>query len=617
MKLKRFLALAAVLLCLATALSACASRSPKKGARKATQNDGDVTPNGPLLDAIFVPEFNHSESRMSSMLSIPSLGDIQPSSNQYFSIFKDANTKYIYSNTENKVIQQIDMLKATSEAECQSTNIQVYMETCVIPSAMPNIYAVIRYGAYDENIAYRSDLDAYLPLSSGTYEVTIEFYDTKGVTIHTISSEEVLRNCPDPLNTNFYIESLICTSYGNTNLFSIGNSILSISSYDGNVASLNTYEHSDIPAFTMMSANYYYAFDRSSFSVTVYDAMLEQISTFTLTAELFEEPVIIFPLENGNLLFQRQKLLPSDATKYDLIKTSYQSDVEVTLKYDITTTVIDIQGSKTVTEKPDFVILEHLYSLSTLDKLSNIEYYSKLYNSEIDTIVKIAYIDESKVLSTEPSHTDIVALSNDGTVQCSLILNKGWLSVPMPVKDGIYAVHSTDNDVNIIDRDGNVIFTYDSSENIYFDKLLLGLDAIYLRATGEKVFELSEKHTVIENYYSRAIFIAEATSDGDTLLHVVFANGEVANLGIIDGPGKNIDHFSVGQYGGYYVIKKAGASEYSYFNEYGDPLGMTLTELSYVLKTVDGHILTNTQTGESFHITADEHYLPTLYMSKI
>ena len=615
MKSKRILALTAILLCLATALAACASKSPGKAANKAPNDD--AAPDAHLLESIFAPTFDLSESKITSMLSLPSLGVLQTSSNEYFSIFKDANTTYIYSNIENRVVQQIDMLRSTTDAEYQATNIKTYMEGYVIPMKAPSIYAVIRYGAYDDDIAYSADLDTYVPRSTGTYEVTIEFFDAAGVTLHTISSKEVLRDCPDPLNIVNYIESLICASYGETNLISIGSSVMSLSSHTGKATSLNTFENGSIPAFTMMSANYFYVLDSSSYTVSIYDIYLEKAAAITLPPELFDASVIAFPLQNGNLLFQSQKLLPSDATEYDFIKISEDAGVETVLKYDLVTTLVDIYNSKTSAVNTNFVILEHLYSFSTVDKIIGATYYSEMYNSSIDTVVKVAYIDESKVLSTEPSHTDVVALSNDGTLQCSLILNEDWLSVPTPIEDGVYGVNITNNKYNTIDRDGNVIFTYDSNNTIYFGNLLLCSDAIYLHATGDRLFELSEEHTVIEDYYSRAIFITEVTNDGNTILHSVLANGEVGTLGIIDGPGKNIDHFSIGQYGGYYVIKKTDSSEYTYFNEYGQALGTSSVELSYVLKTVDGHLLTNTQTGEYFHSTAKEHYYSTLYMSKI
>ena len=610
-KTKRILALTVALLCLATALAACSSKSTEN-----IVEENVNTPNTLLLDNVFNSAFNLSDNKITSTLSLPSLGVIQPSSNEYFSIFKDANTTYIYSNIENSVIHQLDMLKGTTESEYQTTNIQTYMETYVIPSELPNVYAVIRYGSYDSNIEYSTELGAYIPQSSGKYEVTIEFFDTAGVTLHTILTEEILRDCPEQLNIINYIESLIRTDYGKTNLFSIGNSVFSTSNYTGKASTLNTFELTDIPAVTMMSANYYYVLDNSSHTVTVYNMMLEKIATFTLNPELFENSSIIVPLHNGNLLFQSQKLLPFDATEYDFAKTSEDAGVETVLKYDLVTTLVDIYNSKTSTVNNDFVILEYLYSFSTVDKITDVTHYSEMYNSSIDTIVKVAYLDESKVLSTAPSHTDVVALSNDGTIQRSLILNEEWLSVPAPIGGGFYDVTTVSGESNTVSKDGSVIFTYNPNKTTNIGKLSITSNAIYDRTTGVSVFELSEQHTVINNIHSKAIFITEITSDGNTLLHAVFANGTVDALGIIDGPGKNIDLFSIAEFGGYYIIKKTDSTDYSYFNEYGQTLITSSIELSCISKTFNGYILTNTHTDEYFHFTTEGYALPNLYISK-
>lgn len=610
-KTKRILALTVALLCLATALAACSSKSTEN-----IVEENVNTPNTLLLDNVFNSAFNLSDNKITSTLSLPSLGVIQPSSNEYFSIFKDANTTYIYSNIENSVIHQLDMLKGTTESEYQATNIKTYMEDYVIPLKTPSIYAVIRYGAYDDNIAYSAELGAYIPQSSGKYEVTVEFFDTAGVTLHTISSEEVLRDCPDPLNIVNYIESLICTFYGDTNLISIGSSVMSLSSHTGRATSLNTFEAGSIPAFTMMSANYFYVLDSSSYTVSIYDIYLEKAAAITLPPKLFEDSVIVFPLQNGNLLFQCQKPLPYDATEYDLIKHSEDAGVDTALKYDVDTTLVDIYNCNTREVNTNFVILEHLYSFSTLDKITDTTYYSEMYNSSIDTIVKVAYLDESKVLSTAPSHTDVVALSNDGTIQRSLILNEEWLSVPAPIGGGFYDVTTVSGESNTVSKDGSVIFTYNPNKTTNIGKLSITSNAIYDRTTGVSVFELSEQHTVINNIHSKAIFITEITSDGNTLLHAVFANGTVDALGIIDGPGKNIDLFSIAEFGGYYIIKKTDSTDYSYFNEYGQTLITSSIELSCISKTFNGYILTNTHTDEYFHFTTEGYALPNLYISK-
>ena len=612
MRIKRFLALALALLCFATALSACVKKSPETVVE---EEPNKPTDSSPLLDKIFNPAFEYSDNRIATMLSLEALGVIQPSSNQYFSIFKDENATYVYSNTENKVVKSLETVKTTSDVE-NNDGFSANMETCIISEQLPNVFAVVRYDVYNVDIAYHPELDAYIPMSPYTYEVTVEFCDTTGTVFHTLTTEDVIDACPDQRDIASFIQSVIRCSYGETDLFSIGSSVFSTSVIDGRVSYLNSFELTEVPSFSMMSAHYYYVLDNTFHTVSVYNTGLNKVATFVLTAEFFEIPGIIFPLPNGNLLFQRKKVLPADAEEYDLIKITKGSETVSVLKYDLLTTVIDIQNNEIYTENPNFVILEHFYSFSAIDARMGTEYYSKMYNRTLDTVIKIAYIDETKELLTDHSHTDIVAISNNCTVQRSLMLNKDWSSVPMLIEDDFYDVATVSGERNTVNRNGNVLFTYDSSKVTNLGKLSIGASAVYNRTTGEAIFKLPAEHTVISNQYSKAAFVTEVTSESNTLLHAILADGTVKALGITEGAEKNIDFFSVSEFGGYYVIKYTDSDGYVYFNEYGETLGTSADELTFVSKTVDGYILTNAQSGEYFKLSAKGYSIPNLYMSK-
>ena len=607
MKNKKYLVLISALLCLLMFLSACSSPKPQEAPGEELPN-----PEDPMLDKIFDPSFDYGDNRVSSMTALDVLGSFQPSSNEYFSIFKNEEISYIYSNTANKVICELDIEERNSDT---ATSVMYYFEGYIIPTSMPNIIAVIRYGAYNTGYTNLPELNGLIPTAIGTFEVTVEFYDAMGNMFHSLSNKEVTTACPDQVNIVAYINSIVCAEYGETNLFSVGNSVFSMSRIDGSVAHIKTYELTSIPAVTMMSELYYYVIDNIQYSVGVYDRALNRVATFILSSELFDNPSVVFPLPNGNLLFQHKKLLSSDSESYDFKKT-FVLDTARELRYDLVTTVIDIQNNEIYIENPGFVILDHLYSFSDTDALIGTEYYSKMYNLTIDTVVKIAYIDETKELITDPAHTDVVALTNNCTVLRSLILNKDWISLPLPIANDLYDVVTVNGEHITVDRIGNVLFNYDSSKVTNLGKLSVGSGAIYDRTTGNAIFTLSANTSVIRNAYNKTIFITEDTPEGNTLLYAVLAGGTVEPLGATDGPAKSIEKFYLGEFGGYYSIKKLDSNEYEYFNEYGERIGASAAELTFITKVTDGYILADTVNGKYYKLASSGIALPNLYMSK-
>ena len=269
-----------------------------------------------------------------------------------------------------------------------------------------------------------------------------------------------------------------------------------------------------------------------------------------------------------------------------------------------------------LTENPNFVIIEHLYSFADIDALIGTEYYSKMYNRTLGTIVKIAYIDETKELIIDNAHIDIVALTNSCTVNRSLLLNKEWSSVPVPIAKDFYDVATVSGEHITVDRIGNVIFTYDSSKVTNFGRLSVGSGAIYDRTTGKSVFKHSADCEIISSPYNKTVLVSQLTSEGNMHLYAVLANGTVELIGATDGPAKDIEFFSLSESGSYYVIKMLKSNKYEYFNEYGESIGTSDTELSLVAKVIDGYILADNANGRYYKFTLNKIVMPNLYMTK-
>ena len=366
MKLKKYLSIISVLLCLLLLLSACSSSKPVEAPGEELPD-----PEDPMLDKIFAPSFDIKDNRVSSMSALDIPGTIQQSSNQYFSIFRNEDITYIYSNTANKVICELDTEERNSDANASITH---YLESYIAPTAVPNIIAVVRYGTYGSGFSNLPELGGLIPYSDGTFEVTIEFYDAMGNMFHTLKDMDILIACPDQKNIVSYVNSLVRGEYGETNLFSVGSTVFSASKVDGSVKLLKNFELSSIPEFSMMSELYYYVADGNFYTVSVYDTSLERVATFMLPSELFESPSVVFPLPNGNLVFQHKKLLPAESEEFDFTQTTLTEETERILKYKLVTTVIDIEKNEIYTENPGFVILDHLYSFSDTDALVGTEY---------------------------------------------------------------------------------------------------------------------------------------------------------------------------------------------------------------------------------------------------
>lgn len=588
-RMKKLFIIPTAVLTAALLLSSCGKNTDQHPSA-----EGEGTPTSHFMDSIYNSDAPYIYEKISAIESLDFSGDTVKS-NKHFLVTRDADSIiHIYSTITGKEILKYNEFapitastgeRAPTVSETSTTDYNIFS----FPAKDLHILAVSKVKTM--TVSYENINSTRPAETHHTMEVT--FYDGAGNIFYSASDATLKAIIGTPDKIPQYMKSTIV--YGDTNLFSIDNAVFSYDKTTGSVAKVRDFDTTAIPRILFMSDEYYYSIDSTSHTLQVFDGSLNKVSTAILPEHTELHLAKYGPLPNGNVIFQYRKELPSTDEEYDIISVEEINGKAVSHKYDLITLVVTAATGDVESIDAGFVI-NSIVDFDLLDKLSGTNEYKKAFNS-VSVIADIDYITEEKELSGGHMYSDIVVLSDDGTVAHSLKRKSRWIDIPKIIGDGIFAVKTLNDEIEIIDRDGNTIFVYGTTLAGKSDTLIKTDGAIYNVTTGEKIFDASENDAIIKST-SCGIFTIQIKNE----LTAVHADGSTKLLGIFNQADKTLDDFYASNLGYYYIVYSV-TGQHEYFNEYGEKLGIFDNKIECIGETFGGYLFHDTVSGKYYRMT--------------
>ena len=560
--MKRSLLLVSAILALSLSLSACGKKNEENNPPQSNPTSETL-----LLDSIYRPDADYSHKNIASSNILEYTGAYAIFHNEYFTVFSktedNTSSLHFYSLTDDREIAKYT--KGATETDSGTVYTGYHYATTSMISAV--------FSYTTDKLTTVTGYSYQIPASDATIkEMKLEFFDATGNVFYTMPQDKLESKTQTPQSIFSYINDLPSKAYfyGNTDLFALDNTVFRYDAKSGSVEKIKSFDATTIPVFSLMSSDYYYAIDNSNGIIQSFDRSLERVSTAVVSTEAFEQKYVLGALPEGNVIIQYKRLLPSDATEYDIIETEQVNGSAVSKKYKLNTLIVFASSGDIQKLDASFVI-NKIYNLTVKDLLEGSDIYSSTLNG-ISVIAEIDYINEYKEVLDGYEYFDIVALSGNGEIIRSLKLAGHWITVPQIISNGYFSVETANREIEIIDRSGAVIFTYSkdyaNSDNPYH---IATETAIYNVLTGEKIYDFKDRYATVKKTASGIFTIEEKNDDGSVSLIAVLLNGELKTLGTI-GTNGNIGAYFFDEYGMFCILNNA-SGKYEYYNTYGTPLG--------------------------------------------
>lgn len=181
----------------------------------------------------------------------------------------------------------------------------------------------------------------------------------------------------------------------------------------------------DIPYYDVKSDKYYYDFNTQMMgvsSVNIYDQNFKLLEVYK--APFDAQTAMCYILADGSILTQSIFVLPEDAVDYDVYQIgTNQLGEAYTLKYDIKTTVYNVETKETVEHNVNYVIVDE-YFTNKLDE----SFADKFVSDKIENVTVIVEIVDGK-------------LDNDKSVYANIRTSDlrvlGYLGQEIPEQNGL------------------------------------------------------------------------------------------------------------------------------------------------------------------------------------
>lgn len=546
----------------------------------------------PLMNSIYNPDAPYIYEKISGIQELELLGNLVETG-KFFTVTKDdeATTRVYSTITGQELLKKNDTWYTTNVSSGEGlptvttrliTNYSIFTTPNGEFEFLATVFTEAKTSTYE-------NYPISLPPRT-THQISAKFYDATGNLFYHASGSMLDDSIGIEDNQFEYMNSAV--TYGDTNLFSIDNSVFSYDKSTGAVTKIKNFDTTAIPDFEFMSDEYYYAISRESSTLQIFDANLNKISTAVLPYDTELPKAKYGALPNGNVVLQYVKELPSDSAEYDIISVEELNGEAVSAKYDLVTLLITANTGELKSIDVGFVI-NSITDLDLLDKLSGTDKNKRSFYCA-SVIADIDYITEDKEYDSSYMYSDLVVLSDDCTIAHSFKRKSRWVDIPKMIGDGIFSVRTLNNEIEVIDRNGNIIISYGASFAGNSDRIIKTDRAVYNVTTGEKIFDAANSNAVIKST-SCDIFTVQNGSE----ISVILADGSVKSLGEIYGQNKTLDDFYASNLGYYYIVHSA-TGQHEYFNEYGEKLGMFDVKLEYLGKTFGGYLFFNSADGSYY-----------------
>ena len=610
MKAKRFLALIALLLCASMLFVSC----------KKEEEAPEVVEDTITLSDIF----NMSWSRPAPEGSLPTQNvkvDLKMSSEytrDNLIIYKDVENsditriydyvaqKELVSFTDSMTAQEDAKVTLADSEESITTTVYTFVNNYVyVPSGKNIVVLTVTHKALSDYVeSYKTTYLDYFEASVYNYiydDAVEEFSTTYDLKIYSVAD---LTNPVKTVSDTVFKSWLY--SYDFSDLFysnvvkALPRSASSLSSYtnvaddlivaegklyrvdsDNYITLVRDIGMTDVTGNYKKGEKYYYDFNSSSSGLTVYDAYLNPISSYSLPSYVSYSQMECFILNDGNVLLQCTVEEDEAGDKYDFMYTYSGRNY----KYSLYTYVVSAADGKATEVDVNYVVYE-LYAATNPDPD-----YANYYNSEISNIASVYYFADGR-LNDSKNAVDIVSMDNNANIVKSLKMYDAWAAIPFNLGNGLFSVKTVYDTNMIMDANGNILTSafYDDNTNYlneYTYDYTITTTGIY-DAAGRSVYDLTDKSYDLDILdYDRNIVLVKILTDNGTYKLDLINNGSVTTIASMDATGENdeatelIDTYSITYFGFYTVTYGTEKDVYNYYSANGTLLITTDYQLSH------------------------------------
>ena len=332
------------------------------------------------------------------------------------------------------------------------------------------------------------------------------------------------------------------------------------------------FEHSllaaALPIFSRWSADYYYSIGEDAFKI--YDQYGKITGAYTFPERTDHGfPVV---LSSGNVLIQYLELLPDDAASYDLFDEGS--------KYNLVSLIYDVKKASTKEVTMDFIVVSN--NARGLESAAmKAEDYDMLHKS-IDNLASIIPIEDK-------AYTEFATASISDNGSLKEILNNTipdqGLSAAVPVMADRYLVADRSVNSYLVNGKGELIGDVtnadtENSNNVF----VLGSGRVY-DSDLKFVFDYTaEEYELFASLDNLLLFSKEARQENGRTVTEYYR----MTAGMTQPEKLQYDVVTVGD--GYYVLRENDTS-FIYYNDCGEELFRSETQLTYRGTSVDASVM--------------------------
>lgn len=450
MKKVKFLLVAAVILSLATLLSACNA-------------SGGSASMGKVIDV----DYDLSEPIYTKLEKIDALeGYGLASQNEWLAVFSDLDVEEGYLVFK---VLNLKTLEVVSTFKCEGCTYTVSLPVNNAP-----VFVVTK-------VEEGKDGDLL--------DTTYALYDINGEKLSSTSKYE-----PDaPL---MFADDLLI--YDNV-------------AYNVDTETGKTKKSMDIPEY-LMPTGYDEVYSTDKYFILVYneekvvtlDREFNRVSSYYVpTFRAYGGKVVPSVLDNGNLFVQYVVELPDDAAEYDIYEIN--EAFPEGKKFNMVTLLVDVANGKEKELKCNYAVFTVLTG-TYLRELDN-----RQVSDGVENMALVVHIEEKK-LSADSADLRFVLLGNNGSITTVDIVDNQGNNMPTKIADNLFMMPTLDGTV-LLDKSGKVIKTLNNSVLENYGAYFVGEHAIYDLELNS-VYNFSSNKAEFVDAVGGSVFVEEEMESG-------------------------------------------------------------------------------------------------------
>lgn len=267
----------------------------------------------------------------------------------------------------------------------------------------------------------------------------------------------------------------------------------------------------DIPEY-LMPTGYDEVYSTDKYFILVYneekvvtlDREFNRVSSYYApTSRAYEGKVELSVLDNGNLFVQYLVELPDDATEYDIYEIN--ETIPEGKKFNMVTLLVDVANGKEKELKCNYAVSTVLTG-TYLRELDDSQVADGVENMAL--VVPI----EDKKLSTDNEDLRFALLGNNGSITTVDIVDNQGYNMPTKIADDLFMMPTLDGNV-LLDKSGKVIKTLNNSALENYGAYFVGEYAIYDLELNS-VYNFSSNKAEFVDAVGGSVFVEEEMESG-------------------------------------------------------------------------------------------------------